>query len=273
MDEKNTTQNFKFRLDDENPDVLLREERKNQRIDKLNQRITLLAVLLPCLIVVILIGAYVEMRRRVSTNINAGTAVVTTLSKDVTTKLDTVSSNYEALEQNISKKLLAIEKTISSIQNQSNKLQKNISTLQSSKSDKKETANTLKKIETKIAPIQASIDDLKASINTLKSSLANDISSIKDSISTQSVRIKNVQQDISILETEKIDRTILERAIKNENGRYSNILGKLEQDISHLKFKLNKIEASASKPLAGSEADTNQQPNATGSTIIEQNLE
>ncbi len=47
-------QEFKFSIDEDSPDTLLREDLQDSRIDKLSRRITILAVLIPCIIGVVL---------------------------------------------------------------------------------------------------------------------------------------------------------------------------------------------------------------------------
>ncbi len=43
---------FRFNVDDQEPDEFYHEEMKDLRVEKLSQRITLISILLPCLIAV-----------------------------------------------------------------------------------------------------------------------------------------------------------------------------------------------------------------------------
>ena len=62
MKEENSPE-FQFNGDDQDPDELYQEEMKDLRVEKLNQRITLFSILLPCLLVIILYFGYRDLKK------------------------------------------------------------------------------------------------------------------------------------------------------------------------------------------------------------------
>jgi len=269
----NDTANFKIRLDDESPDVILREEFKKQRIDKLSQRITVVAVLLPCLIGIVLLVAYLDIKKRVATNIHAGTTVVTNLSKDIESQLSSISLRHQEFEKNITHSLSTLEKSIASINSQANKIEKSMAAIRSSKSDKKELESALIQIDQKLLPIQTTIDSLTTEFQNLGGYVQKEISDINDALSTHAGKVKKVGVELSALKTNSVDKNRLARTLKSESERYLKMIRKLEQEITSLKFKIKSIE-SASSSLSP-EPDSTSEPGAdkAGTRIIEQTLE
>ena len=74
---------FRFSADDQEPDELYHEEMKDLRVEKLNQRITLLTILLPCLIAVAIYFGYRDLTSRVHQGRDSRNIEVQKLSKQM----------------------------------------------------------------------------------------------------------------------------------------------------------------------------------------------
>ena len=72
--------------DDEYADSLFREEMKDLRVEKLNQRVTIITILIPCLIGVILFIAYRDLTGKVSQSEFSGSKEVQALSEELEEK-------------------------------------------------------------------------------------------------------------------------------------------------------------------------------------------
>ena len=121
MKEENPPE-FKFNSDDQDPDIMYQEELKELRVEKLGQRITLMAILLPCLLGVILYFGYRDLTGRVSKSQDSGSleiqrlsSEVETLSKQFNDKLinfsTTLSTQDKDFETTLSEKISAINKS------------------------------------------------------------------------------------------------------------------------------------------------------------------
>ena len=65
MNEKNDASRFTIRDGEAEPDTIYIADAENLRIEKLSTRVTLVAVLIPCLLVVVLAIAYLDIKNRV----------------------------------------------------------------------------------------------------------------------------------------------------------------------------------------------------------------
>jgi hypothetical protein len=65
MNEEKETR-FTIRDEGETPDSFYMADAENLRIEKLSTRITLVAVLIPCLLVIVLAVAYLDIKNRVT---------------------------------------------------------------------------------------------------------------------------------------------------------------------------------------------------------------
>ena len=76
---------FRFNVDDQEPDEFYQEEMKDLRVEKLGQRITLISILLPCLIAVAIYLGYRDLTDRVHQGRDDRNLEVQQLSKQMET--------------------------------------------------------------------------------------------------------------------------------------------------------------------------------------------
>ena len=93
---------FRFNADDQEPDELYHEEMKDLRVEKLNQRITLITILLPCLIAVAIYFGYRDLTSRVLQDRDSGNLEVQKLSLQI-----------EELSKKFNERLIAFSTTLS----------------------------------------------------------------------------------------------------------------------------------------------------------------
>ena len=72
MREKNAS-TFQFGNNDESPEPILQEELQELKIEKLSNRVTLLTILIPLMIGIILVIAYLDIKNRVTRTHNTET--------------------------------------------------------------------------------------------------------------------------------------------------------------------------------------------------------
>ena len=66
MIEENSNSRFQFSADDDEPEAIVQDELRELKIEKLGQRVTLLTILIPCMIGVILVITYLDIKDRVT---------------------------------------------------------------------------------------------------------------------------------------------------------------------------------------------------------------
>ena len=107
--------NFNEIGDEEYPDSLYQEEMKDLRVEKINQRVTIITILLPCLIGVILFIAYRDLTGRVSQSEFSGSKEVQALSEELEEKFKNIATQFTTVQTSLNEKITPIEKTISGL--------------------------------------------------------------------------------------------------------------------------------------------------------------
>jgi DNA repair exonuclease SbcCD ATPase subunit len=223
---------FRFNADDQVPDEFYHEEMKDLRVEKLNQRITLISILLPCLIAVVIYFGYRDLTGRVHQGRDSGNLEVQKLSNQM-----------EALSKKFNEKLIAFSTTLStqdqnfgnSISGKLNTINSNIEVLnQSMKSlneNLEQTKSAIKKIDAAKADKkiqEAAIAKLKADLDPLKNEFQS-LTNIREDIKSVSSEIKNLESQFTE-EIAKVAETT-EKLKKEYDLLQASIAGQLSKKI------------------------------------------
>jgi chromosome segregation ATPase len=237
---------FKFNGDEQEPDNLYHDELKDLRVEKLSQRVTLLAILLPCLLGVAIYFGYRDLSGRVSRGYDTEslevqrlTSELDRLAKDFNDKLITFSTNLSTqgkdLGSSLEGRLAGIGKNIGELQNDVKSLDEHlkktddrVERLNASKADKKSQAVEVEKINAAIASLQAELDKLKT--------LDRDVKKVADNIAgLESSLTKQLAAAEAIAEENKKDYTQIQDSLTKLSG------STIDQDTLALElFKLKK---------------------------------
>ena len=229
--------NFNEIGDDEYPDSLYQEEMKDLRLEKINQRVTIITILLPCLIGVILFIAYRDLTGRVSQSEFSGAKEVQALSVELEEKFKKITTQFTAVQASLDEKIAPIEKTITALNEKVKNLntidesiKKNLDesgttlkTIGASKVDKKEYAAAIEKINNSLslvrkdlealAPINQDIKSLSSEIQAIDNRLKKDFTSLSETISRSDNDLVQIQNDLVNLSERKLDKASLELEI------------------------------------------------------------
>ena len=276
---------FRFNADDQEPDEFYHEEIKDRRIEKLNQRLTLLTILLPCLFAVAIYFGYRDLTGRVSQGRDSGNLEVQKLSEQM-----------EAFSKTFNEKLVTFSKTLSdqdqdfgnSIAGKLNTINKNIDVLNKNlntlNDSLKQTKSALKKLDRAKADKssqKAVIADLKAELNPLKKGVLS-LAEIRADVKSVSSEIKNLESRMSEEMTKiaandakfkkeyallqesmakQLDEKISKAALGVELLMFKKNQNIHSQEITRLARKLDSIE----KSIEGKQIDSrlNRQPEAS----------
>ncbi len=240
---------FKIRLDDnddETPDSFFETEIKDQRIEKLNQRITFFSILIPGLICVILFVAYLDIKKRVSIFHDTGTEEVQNLSQDLESRFSSLSQRHAKLKESLDKKILSIENATTSLKNDLKKTETTINKIGSSKTDKKELARAIAKIDKTLSPFQNDLKSISSEIESLSKNFKQELARLAGTIDKAKKDVFKLQGDISFLSSGKIGKKELKLALKNEDERkrekLSQVTRNLENKIELMNRKIKELE-------------------------------
>jgi DNA repair exonuclease SbcCD ATPase subunit len=257
---------FRFDADDQEPDEIYHEEMKDLRVEKLNQRITLITILLPCLVAVAIYFGYRDLTSRLHQSRDSGNLEVEKLStqmeelsKKFNEKLVTFSTTLSAQDQDfgnsISGKLNAMNKNIE-VLNQSmksynenlNQTKSAIGKLDKSKADKKSQQTAIASLKAdldllknefqSLTDIRAGLKSVSSEIKSLQSQFTQEMTKVDANAATLKKEYDLLQESIARQLSEKIDKTALgvELLIFKKNQSIHS------QEITRLAQKLDSIQ-------------------------------
>lgn len=235
MDEKKSPE-FKINIDAVHSDAMIREDKKDIRIEKLNQKVTIITILIPCIIIILLLVSYLDIKNKIMGVHDSGTMEIQTLSKNIDKKTIELSSLYSKLEESFERKISALDKTGSVLKTD---LQESVKEITAKKADKTEIASTVAEINKQISSV---INDLSAVSNKVKgmdTNLSQKVSELSRTLGKIENDLVKLSTDISGIQTTKADRKDIELSLKNEQKRYQNELNRFEKEIED---KINAVQ-------------------------------
>jgi len=241
----NGSTKFKIRFDDEgpfdakSPEPPLQEKVENLRLKKLNRRINLLAVLVPCLLALILIFGYFDIRKKFDNIHISGSSDVQALSKDLDSKFSSLSIRQAKIEALLNEKISAMEKTAARLEQNLEQTEKALSSVRSSTPDKQELAGVIAEIDKTLAPIHTDLKKLSSEIKKI----ASEAKSLQDKFDKESGKlataVSSLQKDIGTLKTDtaalastRVDKKTFDLASRHEEKYYQQKLNDLEKSLS-----------------------------------------
>ncbi|MBF0234904.1 MAG: hypothetical protein HQK65_18000 [Desulfamplus sp.] len=210
--------------------ALYKEELNGQKIERLGNRLTIVAVLVPCLIGTILVYAYLDIKKKVMVIHDSGQTQVDIVAKEFEIRLN-------AFEVELAKIKFAIEKDIPELKQQAIAIQDELTLLAGTKSDKEETDKNINIIKTSVDKVadqyqgalhildrtnqetlaivnenskelEAKIEDKIASLKTLQSEIEDKVASAKD---TEAIIENKINSQIDSAMEKKVKTAVNEK--------------------------------------------------------------
>lgn len=293
MAEDHTPSKFKIGGDDQENDAVMQTELQELKIEKLSQRVMLLTVLIPCMIGIIVVISYLDIKDRVSRTQNTGAIGVQKLSKDLDSKFSSLSLEQAKLKEVQAKKLPALEKNAAFLQTRLKKVQASIKDLEASKIERDELAKVANELNARFSIVaEHDHSELEAfsivdeDLNAKSEALSKQVGEMAETYSRLSEKLTELQSALSEVSASKIDKSELDLALKlKEIGFRQEIIdatsttGKkidaLQKQIDHLKKTRVTTIAAQPEPAPTENKPEAAQPNAEQApgSIEEQNIE
>jgi chromosome segregation ATPase len=258
---------FRFSADEQDPETFYQEEIKDLQIEKLSQKVTLLAILLPILVGIAIFFAYRDLTGRVNRTQDTGSLEVqrisrqlTELSKEFNDKLitfsTTLSTQDKEFDQTVSQKLEAVSKSVTAISKNLKSLNENVSqteravkNLAASKADKKsqdaafaKVNGSLKSLDTELQSLAKLRQELKAvfsGIKSLEGDMNQKITAITAASEQSAKDYGQLQTSISSLSNKKVDQDTFDLEVFKLK---KNFQISLNQEITAINQKLDAIQ-------------------------------
>ena len=291
--EDNTPKTFKIGGDDQENETVMQSELQELKIEKLNQRVMLLTILIPCMIGVILIISYLDIKDRVKRTQSTGTIGVQKLSKDLDSKFSSLSLEQAKLKEMHDKKLPALEKSAAFLQTRLKKIQASIKDMEESKTDREELAKAVNDFNARFATFMehehSQLDDLLAvhqELSAKTEALSNQVGEMAETYTGLSEKLTLMKADLADLAATKIDKEALDLAMKLKEigirqatlditGAMGKRIDALQRQVNQMKNTPGSAPAPQPQPAeTGTKPEATQpDPGQTTDSIEEQSIE
>jgi len=257
--EENNNSRFQFSADDDEPEAILQDELRELKIEKLGQRVTLLTILIPCMIGVILVITYLDIKDRVTRSYDTGAIGVQKLSKDLASKFSSLSLEQAKINDIQAKTIPELEKSAAFLKSRITKLQKSMSQVTASTISRDELTRVAENLSNKITDIP---QELKPDFDALTRAdeqmaedtqrMSDELKLLSDSMAEIDNRLASIRKKIETVGENTVKRDELELALKlKEIGYRQSLLDKtaiLEKEIQALRKEIKDLKASKRVP-------------------------
>jgi chromosome segregation ATPase len=284
---------FEMQMDDESQDFQIQEQIDDSKVEKLNKRITRISIIIPCLILIILLAAYFDLRNNLTRTNAMGNMGVQSLSKELESRFSSISIKEANFEESTGKSIASLEKAVASLQAETKEATTAIRYIRSArKSDNNDTESAIHSIEKKLDSIPKELDKISSNMKKIEQSLTEKLANISQFVNSSKNDLQKINSDISSIKSLKADRTALQDQQQVYQLALRQLTSNLEVRITNIENMLKKLEkaktpakkqsqAKPEKSISSTQTNTKSSPNAISSpktdipkpgTIIEQDL-
>jgi DNA repair exonuclease SbcCD ATPase subunit len=253
MDDQHKNQGkFKMRLDADVDEAPVASQVDELRMEKLSQRVTMISILIPVLIVVVLIIAYMDIKQRVIRTEDTGTSGVQKLSEDMESRFSTLSLRQAKLEELLKRTSDMNNQSLAKIQVNLKKLEDRLKGVGKGLTSKKDLNAKLDPINKKIENMSGAMDESKAGLAKIDQQIQTTLSQMEQTLSDRGSQIKQLQEKVNGLDQAKIDKPALDLAMKLEmlkiKQSFIERLDNIETRIKTLEGKIKSQRQAAPAP-------------------------
>ena len=290
---ENESKKFEMQMDDESQDFQIQEQVDVSKVEKLNKRITRISIIIPCLFIIILIAAYFDLRKNLTSMNIMGNMGVQSLSKELESRFSSLSIKEANFEESTGKSIANLEKSIASLQTETKEATTAIRYIRSArKSDNKNTESAIHTIDKKLDSIPKELNKISSNMKKIEQSLTDKLADISQFINNSKNDLKKINSEISSLKSVKADKTSLKDQQQVYQLALRQMASNLEGRITSIENMLKKLEkvktpakkqsrAKPEKAVSSTQTNTKSSPNVISppktdipkpGTIIEQDL-
>jgi uncharacterized phage infection (PIP) family protein YhgE len=240
-------ENVQFRMipDEEAEENVIPNQVDELRIEKLNQRMTLISILIPVLIVVILGITYLDIKRRVTRTEDVGTETVQHLSENLEDRFSSLSLSQAHLEEALAKLQDQTNQSLARAQVSLKKMDESLAGARKSMVSQKELKSVSLKMDQGLNNVARSADDIRTQVDQLNQSLPSRLGQLDQRMAELDADLSEFQKKLSHLEDRMIDKAALDLALKLE---ILKIKKSFEAQIDRLQARLRDLEQGSARP-------------------------
>ena len=230
---------FKMRLDEEVDDTPIPTDVDDLRIEKLSHRMTMITILIPVLLVVVLVIAYLDIKKRVIQTEDTGQLTAETLSKDIESRFEKLAMAQRLIEENLARLKDQSDQSVAKVQINLKKLDDRLKSTGRNMVSQKDMKTTTAKLDQNVVNVAKSIEALKIQMAEITGTLQPRITELQTALAENKTQLDRLNQSLTAMEENKIDKAALDLALKLE---VLKIKRAQKAQIEDLQSKIESIE-------------------------------
>ncbi len=232
--------------------TMYHQEVNTLKIEKLSQRVTIISVIIPCIIIAVLAFAYIDMKERVVDVDQTQGSQVAKIEKALEEKLNALDVRIAKATFDLDEKLVQVEQKSQALENQAAKMS-------SSKVDLKAMEKALAKLDKRIKTNSAQDKSTLAAMERINTQL---LAAIKENNTGFKSNADKIKAEIQLFK-EEFDARLLElSAYEQQIARLSKEMSLIDKQLKTLKQdtqlsfdkKLDQLRLSLEKKIIESKA-------------------
>lgn len=241
---------FKMRLDEEEAEETpITTDVENLRLEKLNTRVTLISILIPVLIVVVLVIAYLDIKKRVIKTEDTGQLTAESLSKELESRFSSLTMAQKVVEENLERLKDQSNKSVAKVQINLKKLDDQLKNASQKMASQKDIKATKSKLDQSVNNMAQSIEELRLQLGEINQTLQPRISDLEKILSDNKTGMAQLEERLSVLDANKIDKAKMDLALKLE---ILKIKQAYKSQLEDLQSRLKSVEAKVAQKAAQS---------------------
>ena len=191
------------------------------RLEKISQRVTLISIIIPVLIIIVLAFTYLDVKKRMTYTEDTGMMEFEKLSADLESRFSSLSLRQAKLEENIisftnnyDQALAGLNIKVDKINSSLDSLEKTFLAKKDFKPVQDEINRNINQATTNIDNVAANVDQVDGQIATMTKELKAQISGIGKIITDKDNELNKIQESIKALNAKQIDEPDIDLKVK-----------------------------------------------------------
>lgn len=265
---------FRFEPGDEETESVVQDEELKKRLNRLNQRMSFLTLLLPCLLAIVIYVAYHDLMQRLIRSQTSEIHSVERLAQDIEQRMASLTARLgdfeaalgrlgdlpgrlQALQEEWRKGESAIEKSVTAKADKDRKeIEDLVNRHQAALASVGKDVQTLAKEVQALAPLReefggsaalrSDVQALSARLQKLENSLGKDLTGLAGYMERTKSDLEKVKSEVSGLQTRKLDREAADLEVLKAKRLYQIALdqeiGRVDKTLTTLQRRLEQLE-------------------------------
>jgi DNA repair exonuclease SbcCD ATPase subunit len=254
MDEIEENGQFKMRLGDDVENAEIPTSVNELRLEKISTRVTIISILIPVLIVIVLVIAYLDIKKRVLRTEDTGSMSVQNLSKDLESRFSSLSLRQAQLEEQLATLTEQNTQSTARIEVKLKELTDSLTTLSNTAASKKALQSSIADVDKKLNNIGTGLEEVQSRVTAATEQWRKnteqweaDLNSLRTATASFEVNVDAANKKLGILERTMINKPAMDLALRLEALRIEQNLKSpldlLQQQVKRLESQVKGLSA------------------------------